>query len=170
MAATSAKAAAASEKPAVRGIDEDIRGFLSFVESRADSRLERARRARFRLIVLGVLVALVGGATGLWALLTGGSGGSKATQTTVLLQVRDASENAIGSVVLVADKNAVAGKPTPAGAGRGDADPGRAVGAERRAGEPAVRRRDAAAPRRRARTRCRTCSAWTWTASGRSTS
>jgi hypothetical protein len=56
------------------------------------------------------------GGGGLWLVL-GGSGGVKATQTTVLLQVKDASGNSVGNVVLVAAKNEVAEQSDPAGRG-----------------------------------------------------
>jgi hypothetical protein len=59
-----------------------------------------------------LLVAAGGG----W-LLFGGGRGAKATQTTVLFQVKDPNGNAVGNVVLVADKTEVAGKSDPAGRG-----------------------------------------------------
>ena len=60
------------------------------------------------------MLLVVGG--GAWALFSGGSS-TKATETTVLFQVKDPNGNAVGNVVLVADKTEVAGKSDPAGRG-----------------------------------------------------
>jgi hypothetical protein len=109
---------APSSDPVVGETDaeEDVSGWLSFVESRADQRIERRRRFRLQMIALGVVVALAAVGTGIWALLRGGSG-AQATQTSVLFQLRDVQGNAVGNAVLVADRNAVAGKPSATGRG-----------------------------------------------------
>ncbi|MEY9933355.1 hypothetical protein ABH926_008008 [Catenulispora sp. GP43] len=92
----------------------ELNNWLQFVGS-DDRRVERARRRRVQLISLAAaLVLLVGG--GAWVLFSGG-GGVKATETTVLFQVKDPNGNAVGNVVLVADKNEVAGKSDAAGRG-----------------------------------------------------
>lgn len=88
---------------------KDVKNWLTFVESRADSRAERTRRLRNRLIAAGVVVVLaVGGTlTYLWASGNPLLGGTTApTRDAILLQVRDnTTENAVADAVLVADKS-----------------------------------------------------------------
>lgn len=92
----------------------ELTNWLHFVGN--DDRAERARRRRVQLMSLAAVLVLLVVGGGAWFLLNG-SGGVKATQTTVLLQVKDSNGNAVGNVVLVADKNEVAGKTDPAGRG-----------------------------------------------------
>jgi hypothetical protein len=92
--------------------DADLSNWLHFVESDADRKAERARRRRVQLIALAVALVLLVVGTGTWFLL-GGDSGAKATQTTVLLQVKNKDGNAVGNVVLVAAKTEVAGKADP---------------------------------------------------------
>ena len=66
--------------------------------------------------MLGVVVALLGGGTGVWYFLTR-SGNTAPTQTTVLFQLKDIAGNAVGSVVLVADRGAVGGNASATGKG-----------------------------------------------------
>ncbi|GAA2017846.1 hypothetical protein GCM10009839_12270 [Catenulispora yoronensis] len=95
------------KEPEEKDNDGEISNWLHFLEG--DSRADRARRRRVRLISGAVaLVLLVVAGVGSW-LLFGGDDGAKATQTTVLLQVKDADGNAVGNVVLVAAKTEVAG-------------------------------------------------------------
>ncbi|OLE25326.1 MAG: hypothetical protein AUG49_11180 [Catenulispora sp. 13_1_20CM_3_70_7] len=92
--------------------DADLSNWLHFVESDADRKAERARRRRVQLIALAAALVLLVVGGGAWFLL-GGDSGTKATQTTVLLQVKDKDGNAVGNVVLVAAKTEVAGKTDP---------------------------------------------------------
>jgi hypothetical protein len=95
--------------------EEDLANWLQYV-GKDDRRAERARRRRVQLISLAtVLVLLVGGA-GAW-LLFGAGDSATVSQTTVLLQVKDPDGNAIGNVVLVADKKEVGGGTDPSGRG-----------------------------------------------------
>ncbi|GAA1978171.1 hypothetical protein [Catenulispora subtropica] len=90
--------------------DGEISNWLHFLEG--DAKAERARRRRVRLVsaVVALVLLVVGG--GAWFLLSGDDK-PKATQTTVLLQVKDTDGNAVGNVVLVAAKTEVAGKTDP---------------------------------------------------------
>ena len=97
------------------GSDGELTNWLQFVGTE-DRRAERARRRRIQLISLATVVVLLAVGGGMWVLFTGGSS-TKATQTTVLFQVKDPSGDAAGNVVLVADKNEVAGKTDPSGRG-----------------------------------------------------
>ncbi len=113
---TTETAAEAAESDTNTGEPEaELTNWLQFVGG-DDRRTERARRRRIRLISLATVVVLLAVGGGLWFVLKGG-GGTKATQTTVLLQVKDSNGNAVGNVVLVADKNEVAGKSDPSGRG-----------------------------------------------------
>lgn len=94
--------------------EPELRDWLQFVGN--DDRAERARRRRIQLISLAAALVLLVVGGGAWYLLAKG-GAAKATQTTVLFQVKDTNGNAVGSVVLVADKTEVAGKSDPSGRG-----------------------------------------------------
>lgn len=98
------------------GSDEDVSDWLHFVESRGDQRRVRDRRRRVQLIACAVVLGLVGAGIGLWLFLSGGDNGgaaARATQTTILFQLRDAQSNAVGSVVLSADRGVVGGTANP---------------------------------------------------------
>ncbi|WP_212242793.1 LCP family protein [Catenulispora pinistramenti] len=115
-AVTTETAAEAAESGTNTGEPEaELTNWLQFVGG-DDRRAERARRRRIQLISLATVIVLLAVGGGLWFVLKGG-GGTKATQTTVLLQVKDSNGNAVGNVVLVADKNEVAGKSDPSGRG-----------------------------------------------------
>ena len=93
----------------------ELSNWLEFV-GRDERRAERARRRRVQLISLTTVLVLLVVGGGAWFLFSGDSS-VKATETTVLFQVKDPNGNAVGNVVLVADKNEVAGKSDPAGRG-----------------------------------------------------
>ncbi|MEY9861594.1 hypothetical protein ABH935_007235 [Catenulispora sp. GAS73] len=112
---TAAEAASDADNTGDSGDSEgELTNWLHFVGN--DDRAERARRRRVQLLSLAAVLVLLVVGGGAWFLLNGG-GGVKATQTTVLLQVKDSNGDAVGNVVLVADKNEVAGKTDPAGRG-----------------------------------------------------
>jgi hypothetical protein len=92
----------------------ELTNWLHFVGN--DDRAERARRRRIQLMALAAVLVLLAVGGGVWFLING-AGGVQATQTAVLLQVKDSNGDAVGNVVLVADKNEVAGKTDPAGRG-----------------------------------------------------
>ena len=85
---------------------KEIAGWLTFVESRAESRAERARRMRNRLIAAGAAVALAAGGTLAYLWATGSPLLSSTTQPTkdvILLQVCDnTSGDAVADAVLAA--------------------------------------------------------------------
>jgi hypothetical protein len=87
--------------------EKEIAGWLTFVESRAESRAERARRMRRRLIAGGGALVLVvaGTLTYLWA--TGSSlltSASPPPRDVVLLQISDnTSGDAVADAILAAD-------------------------------------------------------------------
>ena len=88
--------------------EKDVKNWLTFVETRADTRAERSRRLRIRLIAAGAAaVVVIGGTlTYLWAsgspLL---STTTPATKNTLLLQVLDNNNDAVADAILVADKS-----------------------------------------------------------------
>ena len=90
--------------------DGELSNWLHFLEG--DAKAERARRRRVQLIsaLVALVLVVVGG--GAWFLFSGDDG-VKATQTTVLMQVKDADGNAVGNVVLVAAKTEVGGRTDP---------------------------------------------------------
>lgn len=88
--------------------DPDLGSWLSFSESRADSRAERARRMRIRLIAAGVLVALVGAGVGIYAWLGGSvpglSGQDQATKSMILFRLDDAKGDSVGDALMVTNR------------------------------------------------------------------
>jgi len=95
----------------------DVNSWLTFVESRAESRADRIKQFRVRLIGIGVAVALVGVGIGGYFLFNGGPLGSKpVTKSVILLQLSDTTGNAVADALLVADRSA-----TPSASGTGAA-------------------------------------------------
>jgi hypothetical protein len=90
--------------------DGELTNWLHFLEG--DAKIERARRRRVQLVSAAVALVLLVIGGGAWFLL-GGDDAAVATQTTVLLQVKDTDGNAVGNVVLVAAKSEVAGTTDP---------------------------------------------------------
>lgn len=104
---------------------KDVANWLTFVESRAESRAERARRMRNRLIAAGSALLLVAGGvvTYLWAtgspLLTTTA---QPSRDVILLQVaNNTSGNAVADAVLVADRTADGSSGATASSGHGAA-------------------------------------------------
>jgi anionic cell wall polymer biosynthesis LytR-Cps2A-Psr (LCP) family protein len=93
---------------------QDVKGWLTFVESRADSRADRTKRFRRRLIGAGAAVAVVAAGIGAYALFNGGSliGGGGPTKSVVLLQISDSTGNAVADALLVTDHTATTGTGT----------------------------------------------------------
>lgn len=89
----------------------DVKGWLTFVESRAESRADRTKRFRRRLIGAGAVAAVVGAAIGAYALFNGGSliGGGGSAKSVILLQISDPSGNAVADALLVTDHSATTG-------------------------------------------------------------
>jgi LytR cell envelope-related transcriptional attenuator len=92
----------------------DVEHWLTFAESRADSRAERARRFRHRLIAVAAVLALAGAGFGAYVLFAGNplAPASTATKAVIMFQLRDPSGNAVGDALLIADDSAVDGKAT----------------------------------------------------------
>ncbi len=89
---------------------QDVKGWLTFVESRAESRADRMRRFRVRLIGIAAAVAVVALGVGGYVLFSGGSAGSGApTKSVILLQISDSTGNAIADALLVTDRSATSG-------------------------------------------------------------
>ena len=94
---------------------QDVNGWLTFAETRAESRADRIRRFRHRIIGAGVAVAVVGAAVGGYLLFNGGPLGSSApTKSVILFQLSDATGDAVGDALLVTDRSAA---PTPTSTG-----------------------------------------------------
>lgn len=89
---------------------QDVKGWLTFVESRADSRADRVKRFRMRLIGIGAAVAVVAAGIGGYLLFSGGTfGGSTPTKSVILLQISDPTGNAVADALLVTDSSATSG-------------------------------------------------------------
>lgn len=88
----------------------DVKGWLTFVESRADSRADRVKRFRMKLIGIGAAVAVVAVGVGGYFLLGGGTFGDSApTKSVILLQISDPTGNAVADALLVTDRSAASG-------------------------------------------------------------
>jgi hypothetical protein len=89
--------------------DSEVNGWLDFSESRADTRAERSRKLRFRLIALAVVLALLAAGVGVYVLLGGSvpglTGGSAATKSMILFRLDDSKGNAVGDALLVTDRD-----------------------------------------------------------------
>ncbi len=106
---------------------QDVKGWLTFVESRSESRADRIRRFRRRLIGAGVAAAVVGASVGAYLLFSGGVlGNSGPTKSVILLQVSDTTGDAVGDALLVADRSA-APSTAPSGAAKGTSGSAAAV-------------------------------------------
>lgn len=105
----------------------DVKGWLTFVESRSESRADRIRRFRRRLIGAGAAAAVVGASVGAYLLFSGGVlSNSGPTKSVILLQVSDTTGDAVGDALLVADRSATP-SATPSGAAKGSSGSAAAV-------------------------------------------
>jgi hypothetical protein len=89
--------------------EPDVKGWLSFSESRADSRAERGRKLRFRLIALAVVLVLVGAGVGVYKWLGGGAsaagGAAAATKSMILFRLDDTAGDSVGDALMVTKRN-----------------------------------------------------------------
>jgi anionic cell wall polymer biosynthesis LytR-Cps2A-Psr (LCP) family protein len=89
---------------------QDVNSWLTFVESRAESRADRIKQFRRRFIGIGVVVALVAAGIGGYFLFNGGPLGAKpVTKSVILLQVSDSTGSAVADALLVTDRSATSG-------------------------------------------------------------
>jgi hypothetical protein len=87
--------------------DPDVGGWLEFSESRADTRAERLRRMRVRLIAVGVLVVLVAAGVGVYAWLGGSVPGltqAQPTKSMILIRLDDSNGNSVGDALMVTNR------------------------------------------------------------------
>ena len=87
--------------------EPDVKGWLSFSESRADSRAERLRKMRVRLIALGVVLVLVGAGVGVYMWLGGSVPGlttPTATKSMILFRLDDADGDSVGDALMVTQR------------------------------------------------------------------
>ena len=92
---------------------QDVKGWLTFVESRKDSRADRAKRFRIQLITAATALAVVAVAIGAYFIFSGGTlGSSGPTKSVVLLQVSNSTGNAVADALLVTDSSATSGTAT----------------------------------------------------------
>jgi hypothetical protein len=101
--------------------DPDVNGWLSFSESRADSRAERIRSLRVRLVAVGVVLALAAAGVGVYVWLGGSvpglTGQATDAKSMILFRLDDAKGDAVGDALLVTDRDGtVNGKADGSGA------------------------------------------------------
>jgi len=100
--------------------EPDVKGWLSFSESRADSRAERLRKLRFRLIVLVIVLVLVGAGVGAYKWLGGSVPGlssqDTATKSMILFRLDDAAGDSVGDALMVTKRD---GSTTGSASGAG---------------------------------------------------
>ena len=87
--------------------EPDVKGWLSFSESRADSRAERLRKLKFRLIGLVIVLALVGAGFGVYVWLGGsvpGVSSPVATKSMLLFRLDDTKGDSVGDALLVTNR------------------------------------------------------------------
>lgn len=101
--------------------DPDVGGWLDFTESRADTRAERVRKMRTRLIAGGVLVALVAAGVGVYEWLGGRDSGvstaAQATKSMILFRLDDTTGDSVGDALMVTQRGgSTTGSATGSGA------------------------------------------------------
>ena len=91
----------------------DVKGWLTFVESRKDSRADRLRRFRMQLIAIVASVVVVVAGIGAYFLFSGGTlGASAPAKSAILLQISNSTGNAVADALLVTDSSATSGTGT----------------------------------------------------------
>lgn len=89
--------------------EPDVKGWLSFSESRADSRAERVRKLRFRLIALLVVLVLVAAGVGVYKWLGGSVPGlgsqATATKSMILFRLDDPAGDSVGDALMVTKRD-----------------------------------------------------------------
>lgn len=95
--------------------DPDVNGWLSFSESRADSRAERVRKLRVRLIAGGVVLVLAAAGFGVYTWLGGTVPGLAAPQPTksmILFRLDDTQGDSVGDALMVTKRGGSTGGTT----------------------------------------------------------
>ncbi|HET9170302.1 MAG TPA: hypothetical protein VFN97_12740 [Actinospica sp.] len=99
----------------------DVKGWLSFSESRADSRAERIRTMRARLIAVGVVLVLIAAGVGVYVWFGGSVPGltnqSTDTKQMILFRLDDSKGDAVGDALLVTDRSGPTATGTATGSG-----------------------------------------------------
>ena len=100
--------------------EPDVKGWLSFSETRADSRAERVRKLRFRLIALLVVLVLVAAGVGVYKWLGGSVPGlgsqDTATKSMILFRLDDTAGDSVGDALMVTKRD---GSTTGSASGTG---------------------------------------------------
>ena len=100
--------------------EPDVKGWLSFSESRADSRAERVRKMRFRLIALLVVLVLIAAGVGVYKWLGGSVPGlssqDTATKSMILFRLDDSAGDSVGDALMVTNRG---GSTTGSASGTG---------------------------------------------------
>jgi hypothetical protein len=82
----------------------ELKNWLNYAETRADSRADRIRKFRFRIICAAVALVLIAAGVGVYELVSGGSGtAAAAVNQVILLQISDSTGDSVGDVLLDPD-------------------------------------------------------------------
>ena len=88
--------------------EPDVKDWLTFSETRADSRAERMRKMRVRLIAAGIALVLIAAGVGVYVWLGGSVPGvstqNQATKSLILFRLDDAKGDSVGDALMVTNR------------------------------------------------------------------
>ncbi|HEY3870812.1 MAG TPA: LytR C-terminal domain-containing protein [Actinocrinis sp.] len=91
----------------------ELKDWLNYAETRADSRADRIRRFRFRIICAATALVLIAIGAGVYVLVSGGGSSAAAASLNkvILLQVSDTTGDSVGDVLLDPDSPSTQKQP-----------------------------------------------------------
>lgn len=90
----------------------ELKDWLNYAETRADSRADRIRKFRFRIICAAAALVLIAVGAGVYVLTSGGSSAAAASlNKMILLQISDTTGDSVGDVLLDSDSPSTQKKP-----------------------------------------------------------
>ena len=89
--------------------EPDVKDWLTFSETRADSRAERMRKMRVRLLAAGIALVLVAAGVGVYVWLGGNVPGvstqNQATKSLILFRLDDTKGDSVGDALMVTNRS-----------------------------------------------------------------